>query len=692
MNYRGLILSLIGLVAVITGIFFAVRGLRRKAEEPEVIVIERTKEDSRFPLLDAVPSDAAAIFCFDGGRDAVNFLTDSASVFPPLFSAQGTGIPARYIKAASTRKLTVSLHYAGGFVPLCIIDVADADSARVAYLSLLADTLEVRHRLVPEREILLASSSETLLSTSERYLAEGYTILDNRELLAAASTLQTGNAAFLSMSAAGNLVKSLLTKEYSPYSNFLAKSLAWIGFQLPSRGATRSEGFAVTYENGFYQRILTGMTPGSFNFRDVIPAEAVSVVALATEDIGRYFILRRKWVDASGRLSKYKDANSAARKSLGKTAEQYATEQGLKEIASALLPSGERLVALRYEGRAVGPEQETGYQAGYALSMLFGDMFRPAGDSLKTICRGGWKFVGSPQALSWLGGKTLKSVAVSGDLIPDKGAFILYDSGTNPSRVLASPYALPARKLIKSAAAASSFTATPEEDGVRYAIDYRGVQKSAAATPAPVVHTPAATPSSTPSQAGGASVIEYPVKDLKTGVERVFFQTSDGYIGLRDASGKQIARTAFAAPVCSRVREIDYYGTGKTQYLFASGSRLYLMDGKGMILPSFDVDLGRRILVGPDLFRFSGDYAVMVLHEDNSLALYTLEGEPWPGWKDIRPSAKVFDLPELITVDGEDFWKVSLSSGDRLWRFKGGRPLSASKTRKLLKKTVQKPE
>ena len=210
MNYRGLILSLIGLVAVITGIFVAVRALRRTAAEPEVIVVDRSVEDSHFPLLGAVPSDAAAIFSFDGGRDAVNYLTDSASVLQPLFTAQGTGIPPRWLKAASSRKLAVSLHYAGGFVPLCMVDVADADSARLANLTLLADTLQIRHRLVPEKGLLLASSSETLLGTSERYLAEGYTILDNRELLAAASTVPAGNAAFLSMSAAGNLVKLLL--------------------------------------------------------------------------------------------------------------------------------------------------------------------------------------------------------------------------------------------------------------------------------------------------------------------------------------------------------------------------------------------------------------------------------------------------------------------------------------------------
>ena len=184
--------------------------------------------------------------------------------------------------------------------------------------------------------------------------------------------------------------------------------------------------------------------------------------------------------------------------------------------------------------------------------------------------------------------------------------------------------------------------------------------------------------------------MEYPVKDLVTGTERVFFQTSDGHIGLRDASGKQIARAAFSGPVCSRVREVDYYGTGKTQYLFASGSRLYLMDGKGMILPSFQTDLGRPVLVGPDVYSFSGDTAVMVLHEDNSLSLYTLDGKVWPGWKDIRPSAKIFDLPECVKAGDDVYWKVSLSSGERYWRFKGGKPLSASKTRKLLKKISTK--
>ena len=137
----------------------------------------------------------------------------------------------------------------------------------------------------------------------------------------------------------------------------------------------------------------------------------------------------------------------------------------------------------------------------------------------------------------------------------------------------------------------------------------------------------------------------------------------------------------------------DYYGNERIQYLFAAGSRLYIIDVLGRFIPSFETDLGKDVLLGPALFTFEeGDDALMVLHRDNTIALYTLDGTRYPGWKDITSKEAVSALPEMLSVEGERYWKVAFPSGAKFYRFGGGSPLSKGKTKKLLKKTVLKSE
>ena len=496
MNYRGLILSLIGLVVVVTGIIFAVRGIRHKDDDPNVDGVERAPGECNFPLFTAVPSDASVIFSFAGDREAAGFLTDSSSVVPVLLS----GMPRRFVKSVVSHKMAISLHDAGSLTPLMILDVAGADSAAVAGMTRLADTVGLRYHYLPAYGLLLASPSETLLGSSERHVEGGFSVLENRELRSAAAALPYGNAVFFSHAAASRIIRTMLTKTYNPYASFLSKAAVWTGFTLPGRGEQRLEGISTTFGNSCFQSIFTGMIPGEFKFTDVVPADARSVTAIATEKPVSYCTLRRKWVDADGRLSSYKEANSAAKKALGMTAEQYLDEMELREAVSVLLPSGERLVALRYQKKLPDGKDILEYKAGYALSMLFGDLFRPQADTLWSRVRGSWKWIGSRSALSMVGEKALKE-SPDAVLIPDHGAFVFYNAGNPPSDVLAPDFAGPVRRQFRGAERiASSLAATPSEEGVRYTLSYQEAKRPAAPAPA--------RPVPTSSEGGDPSVTE----------------------------------------------------------------------------------------------------------------------------------------------------------------------------------------
>ena len=688
MNFRGLIFSLIGLVGVVLGIFFAVRTFRNKGKEPRVTEVERTMEECNFPLLRAVPSDAAAILSFDGGADAAYWLTDSASVVPPLVS----GIPARLLRSVSSRKLAVSLHDAGGLTPLLVVEMAGADSAELYTTLHLADTLSLRSRYVEGEAICLISPSETLVGSAERHLEGGFSVLDNRDLLSATAALPYGNAVFLSHGSANRLIRTFLASSFASYASFFSKTAVWSALALPRKDAMRAEGLSANFGNTCYLSILSGTASGEFKFPDVVPVEAAGVTALAMDTPEPYITLRRRWLDACGRLSAYKDANSRAKKALGQTAEQYLVRYGLQEAVSAVLPSGERLVALRYREKPEGGKDIQPYNAGYALSMLFGEMFRPQGDSLWSCLKGDWKWIGSRDALSLCGGPSLKRSPDAGALIPGSGVFVHYVADGHPAEVLAPAYAAPVRRRLRGASSvAFCFAAEPVEGGVRYAWAYAPAQRVPKPSPSPASQ-PSASASEPAVAEPSAVLAEYPVKNFRTGKMNTFFQRRDGRIGLRDESGSVLWTLPFEGTVPG-VAEVDYYGNGKIQYLFASGSRLYIIDVLGRFVPSFEVDLGKEVLLGPDAYHFGDDDdAWMVLHRDNTLSLYRPDGSLYPHWKNIAPKEPVSALPEMVEVEGERYWKVAFASGEKYYRFGGGSPLSNRKTRKLLKKTVLKSE
>jgi hypothetical protein len=138
------------------------------------------------------------------------------------------------------------------------------------------------------------------------------------------------------------------------------------------------------------------------------------------------------------------------------------------------------------------------------------------------------------------------------------------------------------------------------------------------------------------------------------------------------------------------VETIDYYANGRLQFLFAAGSKLYLIDRLGRFVTGFPADLGKEVLLGPDVYDFTGahGYRAMVLHKDNTLSLYNLHGQKAENWTDIRPDAAVKGLPEYVDGgDGRHYWVVPTAAGPCVYDFGGGEPLPKKQAAKILKRT-----
>ena len=183
----------------------------------------------------------------------------------------------------------------------------------------------------------------------------------------------------------------------------------------------------------------------------------------------------------------------------------------------------------------------------------------------------------------------------------------------------------------------------------------------------------------------------FPVTNFSTGKTNYLYQNSHLSICLNDENGKGVWGVPFKESLCGRVQNIDYFGNGKIQFLFCAGSKLWAIDRLGHWVNGFPASLGKPVLLGPDVYDFTGasGYTVMVLHKDNSLERYNLHGAKPDGWKGIKAPETVKNLPELIEAGERRFWAVRTSVRTIIYPFEGGSPVVNPESGKMIKPDSQ---
>ena len=95
-------------------------------------------------------------------------------------------------------------------------------------------------------------------------------------------------------------------------------------------------------------------------------------------------------------------------------------------------------------------------------------------------------------------------------------------------------------------------------------------------------------------------------------------------------------------------------------------------------MSGFPLNLGKEIILGPDVYDFSGarKYNIMVLHKDNTIEMYNLKGKKPDSWRSIAPEETIKSLPEKLIAGGKNFWVVRTSMQTLIYPFYGGEPLT----------------
>ena len=680
MNKKGTIIAIVAIALMLAGIAWAVSRLYRD-DKPRPAAV-----NTEYPLLRAVPADAAAVFCFDGSAKARSVLADSVGVLKAFLAPDDPALMAYLAKAGESRML-VSLHNSGSLVPLVAAEVASADSTLLAPYQALAAKAGLKTAY--QDGLLLASRSETLLGSARRHLDEGVCILEAPGLEDLTGRIGGAAVAFLSARQTPKLLQSWSTARIRKHTDFVRTLADWTAFELATaddKHIVLKGTSACPEKSTSFLTAFRGLKMPAASFGDALPYFADYAISIPVGDASSYLERYRSFQDAKGKLNSY---DKALKDKAGRdmAPEQWALHFGVKEVvrASYQLDGIRQDVLLVRSGRDI-PSGSNPYPGN--LATLFGGLF----DVVDTVCvslPGHWTVMGSASAAGPFSDKKFLDYPLR-ERLSDAGlslpaGIVAYASATDFPAVLTDLFAPVAAEALGAYVTGSAYAPalagldlSSGHPDIRVSLDKRAlkgnkVQVLERDTTVVVPKGP------------------FEVLNGETGKTNSFYQNANLYLCLNDENGKGLWGVPFKQPICGYVESIDYYGNGKIQFLFAAGQSLYLLDRLGRFVKDFPADLGKPVLLGPKAYDFTGahGYTVMVLHQDNSLEMYNLHGQKPAAWKGIYAPETVKALPELLEVKDKKYWVVRTSIRTLVYGFDGGEPLTKDEGGKMIRPDSQ---
>ncbi len=734
MNKKALIACLSALVIlaliVVGAVAVLYSGKKPSAEIPAAELFE--KASSRSPLLCAVPSDAAMVMCGKSMKSLLPVLNDSTYLVGRLFCGDADKTFGKFLKEAGAllnsgevnslkgSAVAISMHYSGSLSPLMVVDSGKMPKDSVSgvwKLFALADTLGLSHSVVTSsddstpalrRKVLAVfSPAESLVNSLARNVSSNTSVLGNDACARLAAGVSSDIAILVNNEYASKLASSFLSKQYRKHSSFFKSYAEWSLLEVSaadSKSLRLEGGTASISSPAYFSNIYRGVKPGTAGFMSILPAGTLQALSLQISDVVSYEKEYQKYLDAVGKIKNSRAESQRLKKQSGIEPETWAKALDIKEIVQASLPMrngasplllirpGNKDVSIIFKGleykklRDYDGEVKPYQYRGFATN-LFGSSFAVPDSSF--VFRNGWIAVGESDVLEAFAkaseGKKLADVISSSGLsnmLKTDGTSVqfYYDPGVDPEslkNVLSSSLVKSVPYLLDGMSNCPFLLSVVPGETPQMTVDVSRVEFTGGAdAPAMSKDTTVVIPKG-----------PFAVTDCSTGKKKLFSQQSNNYLVLKEENGKGIWGVPFQTPICGAVSEIDYFGNGKIQFLFASGTKLYLIDRLGRFVKPFPVELGKEILLGPAAYDFTGahGYVVQVLHTDNTIGMYDLHGKPVPDWKVIKSDETIKSLPELLKVKGKRYWVVRTSVRTLVYGANGGTPVLNPSGNKMIR-------
>ncbi len=682
-------------------------------------------ESREYMLFSAVPSDAVSVLrfsdfssmldCMVSEKSAIHyFVTDKAEPGKLVpFLEKISESPSLY-GSLMHAPAVMSVHNIGDLTPLLILDAGKSQDGMTAGVDSLnsialrcgltaqyadASSIASADNPLRKRALLLISPSDILVQSSLRHLKSDISVLDVPGFPESVSMADARDLLVIPSSGTDKFAGGLFSRAYRSYPAFFRKYADCTAFAI--RNFT-SDSFSMTgksFSDGSpddFMNVFSLVEPSVSEVASVLPSYTLYAGTLPVADAAAYCMAYSQFSETQS-LSKTLESEFAAlKKRTGTDPADWAAALDVKEVAKAaykvggtvetvlLVKAGRTDGGLAFKGKAF-PGAEDGKihdfdWRGY-VPALFGSLFSVQDES-HYILADGWIVIGSVNALSeYSSGRATEysladyvaDASVAEGMAGKRSYFLSYHSLMEDTAFTEQMLA----KNLHPALEASS-------EGISYQPVFLTVDDGKSGIEMNFrLYRTVVTKSKAPTFERDTSVNipkgPFRVKNSGTGRMNLFYQQDNLYLCLQEENGKGIWGVPFDAPICGCARTVDYYANGKLQILFASGTKLHLIDRLGRFVnPPFPVDLGKEILLGPDVYDFSGNrkYNVMVLHTDNTIEMYNLQGRRPAEWKTITSSETIKGLPERIRVGGRSYWIVRTSIQTLIFGFYGGDPLT----------------
>lgn len=652
------------------------------------------------PLFCAVPSNAVVVAKFSDLREAVAGIavSDASNKGQAAFVSRLASSAAR-LPEISERPLVVSMFYSKKLVPLFIIDAgssSDTDlDSEIALVSGIAaecglaaaccdcsKILSVEPKLRNSR-LLLISPEDNVVNSALRHLNDCVSVYNSEGFAEVQGRVSSKSSLFVSASAADQILPEILAPSFRKYYKFLSSFSGWTGFEMTfSESGAELYGTAVSGRDTDFVNALSALEPASSEIFGILPSYTVWALSIPLSSVSKYEEAYDAWLDKLMKLSDVRRRREVIAKSVGVSPAAWLSSLKPEEVGVASFRCGDALRTVNLvRGRRLKDNAESRpFENSGSLAALFGTVFEREDESC-CVTMNGWLVTGSREAVEeWSSGRALEyslhsKLCDAGlkSAVPSSGTVISYFSANEDAALAESALAgsvssvmsrkLSERDIMPAFLCISSGRKSPVT--MDFTILRADMKRAKAPETERDVHI---------------SVPDGPftVKNSATGRNNTLVQNPNMTLSLRDENGKGLWTVPFSEKLCGMVSDVDYFANGKIQFMFGAGSKVWLLDRLGRFVKPFPVELGKKIVLGPAVYDFSGakKYNILVLHDDNTIRMYNLQGKVPESWQDITSTDTIVSLPERVVTGQKSFWVVRTSRQTLVFQFMGGQTLT----------------
>ena len=548
MSKKTLYILIAAAVILIGGIAVAVASLYSDSNK-KAPAVDPAQFIERHALIEAVPSDAAIVFCVKNFGRAMELLGDTTAVFRQLTSGKFDKIARESFDELKRDPAIISIHYSKDMPPLLVVksskEVSDSTWNDCSKLKAVSDSSGLYSRV--SGDLIIISSSETIANSSARHLSEGHSVLESNGFAELASKVPGSDIIFVSNAYSDNIIEAYFARKYRKFSGFFKELAGWSAFSLTKHSDSEvSMDGTLLYgsDPAFYMNVLRHAGTGAVGIAEAVPSNTDLIIDLPIGNIGSYLKSYRNYLDAKSRLDKYEALLSRQKKEAGQSAEEWAKSLDIKEIAIVNLHFGGRLRQLLFL-KPGGKRQGEGVSDFTRLvgfpKTVFGDIFTAEEESAYTIVNG-WMVIGERDCLdefSQMSFETLRErLTASGlsDKIPQKGCgFWMYHSLTEDPNLIGTTFSPVMAKGFRDVISGVSYvpailSATSRGDKMGLSLDVKRTELPGGRVPTPSVRDTTVTVTNG----------EFKVTNSATGKINTLYQNKHLSICLKDENGKTI--------------------------------------------------------------------------------------------------------------------------------------------------------